>query len=89
MENNKDSGQYIWRTVQDDKVRGAHAARAGKIFSWTNPPEGGHPGEDYNCRCWAEVISAEATGLKQEIISSINDGQSRWTNLDFAQHFFL
>jgi len=30
---NKDSGQYIWRTVQDDKVRDDHAARAGETFS--------------------------------------------------------
>lgn len=43
MESNKDSGQYIWRTTQDDKVREDHAARAGKTFSWTNPPEGGPP----------------------------------------------
>jgi len=57
MENNKDSAQYIWRTVQDDKVRSSHAARAGETFSWTNPPEGGHPGEDYNCRCWAEPVA--------------------------------
>ena len=40
------SGQYIWHTVGDDKVRPEHAARDGTIFSWTNPPEGGHPGED-------------------------------------------
>lgn len=24
------------------------------FFCWNEPPEGGHPGEDYNCRCWAE-----------------------------------
>ncbi len=47
MKNNKDSGQHIWRTTQDDKVRGSHAAREGKTFSWTAPPEGGHPAEDY------------------------------------------
>ncbi len=88
MENNKDSGQYIWRTVQDDKVRGAHAAREGKTFSWTNPPNGGHPGEDYNCRCWAEAINAQATGLKQEIISSVNDGR-KWGSLEFLKHFFF
>ncbi len=86
MKNNKDSSQYIWRTVQDDKVRGSHAAREGKTFLWTNPPEGGHPGEDYNCRCWAETVNAEATGLKQEIISSINDGR-KWTTFDFGYHF--
>ena len=45
---------YIWRTRQDNKVRGKHAEREGKIFNKHIPPEGGNPGEDYNCRCWAE-----------------------------------
>ena len=45
---------YIWRTKQDSKVRGKHAEREGKIFNKHIPPEGGNPGEDYNCRCWAE-----------------------------------
>ncbi len=88
MENNKDSGQYIWRTVQDDKVRGSHAARAGEAFSWTNPPEGGHPGEDFGCRCWAEAVAKTAAGLQQEIISSINDSGNKWTWGDFVQHFY-
>ncbi len=52
-----DNGHYIWRTVGDDKVRGDHAAREGQNFSWDRPPEGGNPGEDYNCRCWAEPIN--------------------------------
>lgn len=47
---------YIWRTVGDKDVRDSHALRAGRQFSWDNPPEGGHPGEDYGCRCWAEPI---------------------------------
>ena len=45
--------EYIWRTVGDDRVRPAHAARDGRRFAWGNPPPGGHPGEDYNCRCVA------------------------------------
>jgi len=50
----KKQGSYIWRTVGDGKVRSAHAKRNGKTFSWDAPPEGGHPGEAYNCRCRAE-----------------------------------
>ena len=50
---------YIWRTQKDDRVRGEHAAREGEIFNWHIPPEGGHPGEDYNCRCWAEPYNPE------------------------------
>ena len=35
---------YIWRTCGDDKVRAQHQSRDGQIFSWNNPPQGGHPG---------------------------------------------
>lgn len=28
------------------------------MFAWDNPPETGHPGEAYNCRCWAEPVSS-------------------------------
>lgn len=52
-------GQYIWRTRGDGKVRSAHADRHGKTFSWNDPPDGGHPGEAPNCRCWAEPVAAE------------------------------
>jgi hypothetical protein len=47
--------RYIWRTVGDGKVRSSHAEREGEVFSWDNPPDGGHPGEAPNCRCWAEA----------------------------------
>lgn len=50
----KKEGKYIWHTVGDGKVRSSHAERDGKTFSWDDPPEGGHPGEAPNCRCWAE-----------------------------------
>lgn len=44
---------YVWYTREDDKVRATHGERHGQVFSWDNPPEGGHPGEDYGCRCLA------------------------------------
>ena len=44
---------YVWYTRNDNKVRNLHAERHGKIFRWDTPPQGGHPGEDYNCRCLA------------------------------------
>lgn len=47
---------YRWRTSEDERVRPEHAARHGRIFSWVYPPAGGHPGEDYGCRCWAELV---------------------------------
>ena len=51
--------EYIWRTVGDERVRDSHAEVDGLKFSWDSPPtqtDGNHPGEDYQCRCWAEPI---------------------------------
>ncbi|OGU55474.1 MAG: hypothetical protein A2V66_11905 [Ignavibacteria bacterium RBG_13_36_8] len=45
---------YIWRTALDERVRDEHEEREGQEFNWNDPPEGGHPGEDYQCRCYAE-----------------------------------
>ena len=45
---------YIWHTQGDDKVRSSHEELDGTIHS---VDEGIFPGEDYNCRCWAEEIS--------------------------------
>lgn len=45
---------YIWRTSKDERVRDTHKALEGKSFSWDKPPDVGHPGEDYQCRCTAE-----------------------------------
>ncbi|PIZ31866.1 MAG: hypothetical protein COY40_00635 [Alphaproteobacteria bacterium CG_4_10_14_0_8_um_filter_53_9] len=50
------NGQYIWRTKGDKEVRLAHAMREGTTFDIARPPEGGNPGADFNCRCWAEPI---------------------------------
>ena len=47
---------YIWHTQGDDKVRSSHEELDGTIHS---VDEGIFPGEDYNCRCWAEEISDE------------------------------
>lgn len=48
--------RYRWRTALDERVRPEHSSREGEIFDWDNPPDGGAPGEDYNCRCYAEPI---------------------------------
>ncbi|WPY00858.1 Phage head morphogenesis domain protein [Candidatus Trichorickettsia mobilis] len=47
---------YIWRTQEDNKVRLTHAANNGKVFAWDKPPATGHPGQQRNCRCWAEPV---------------------------------
>ncbi|MCP4393335.1 MAG: hypothetical protein GY804_03565, partial [Alphaproteobacteria bacterium] len=94
--------KYIWHTQKDSKTRSSHADRDGKVFEWAHPPEGGHPGEDYNCRCWAEPVMEEvdkheddgddddvsgAEGLTQEVISPVNDASYRWGNIDLLYHF--
>lgn len=49
--------KYRWITSLDERVRDNHRTKHGKVFSWDNPPaDTGHPGEDYNCRCYAEPI---------------------------------
>lgn len=53
--------KYIWRDVDDARVRPNHAAKDGKEFFWNKPPsDTGHPGQDYQCRCWAEPIILSA-----------------------------
>lgn len=45
--------RYVWQTSGDERVRPEHAENDGRVFSWTDPPATGHPGEDINCRCVA------------------------------------
>jgi SPP1 gp7 family putative phage head morphogenesis protein len=52
--------EYIWRTVDDERVRDEHELLDGERFSWANPPAEGHPGEPINCRCIAEPAIPEA-----------------------------
>lgn len=47
---------YIWRTAHDRRVRDEHVNRDGRKFDWSDPPEGGHPGEPIQCRCFAEPV---------------------------------
>lgn len=58
-------GQYIWRTVEDGKVRAAHAQYNRTMRAWIDSPD---PGEDYNCRCWAEPLSDSAEARKDAIL---------------------
>ncbi len=48
--------EYIWRSQDDARVRTAHAQYDDQVFSWSDPPEGGHPGQGWNCRCTAEPV---------------------------------
>ena len=55
---------YEWVTMRDERVRGtpggkypkarpSHFHRDTLIFYWSDPPQGGHPGEAEGCRCKA------------------------------------
>lgn len=58
--------KYIWRAVGgkagDGRTRERHRQLHGKTFSWDEPPvmnkkgDRGHPGDDYQCRCYAEAV---------------------------------
>lgn len=50
---------YVWNTQHDARVREGHAERDDKIFRWDHPPEGGHPSQDFGCRCYARALGIE------------------------------
>lgn len=59
---------YIWRTMEDSRVRHNHAALDGQTFSWDAPPAEAnynHPGGDFQCRCYAEPVIPELADLVQ------------------------
>ena len=47
---------FIWRTMEDDRVRPEHEDLDGEQFSWDDPPDEGFPGEPIMCRCSAEPV---------------------------------
>ena len=64
--------QYKWSTSKDSRVRPLHAAREGIIYSWSDPPRDGNPGEPIHCRCTAiPVIDTDTLvigGIPKDII---------------------
>lgn len=58
-------GYYIWRTAGDEKVRTTHAQYNEKIRTWSNSPD---PGDDFNCRCWAEPLSNSLEERKKAVL---------------------
>ena len=65
---------YIWRSRDDDKVRSAHAENDDRIFRWDSPPNSEHPGQAYNCRCFAEPF---ITGVSEIPKTGAPDSVSR------------
>lgn len=62
--------QYIWRSRDDSKVRHEHAEHDDKVFDWDSPPETGHPGQGYNCRCFAEPYILNEPECKPDIVAA-------------------
>ena len=52
--------KYEWRSRRDERVREQHRKQDGQVYSWDDPPPGGHPGEPVNCRCVAQAILPDA-----------------------------
>lgn len=61
---------YIWRTLDDPKVRTTHAERDDRLFSWDDRFSDGHPGHGYNCRCTAEPAILDGAILLTEVTLS-------------------
>lgn len=67
-------GYYIWRTAGDGKVRPAHSQFNGTVRSWDDSPD---PGEDYNCRCWAEKTPGILDGVPDEEIMELIESNEK------------
>jgi hypothetical protein len=69
-------------------VRPSHIENNGKLFAWDNPPETGHPGEGYGCRCTAEPYELGTSEYANQTISSdINDATPQWNTGKFLDYF--
>jgi len=64
--------KYVWRTSNDERVRPEHAAREGEVFEWSSPPEGGHPGEDFQCFP-GETVLTPSSGVQKLYRRRITD----------------
>lgn len=82
------STKYIWRTARDARVRGnpdglypkaepSHFDREGKVYNIDDPPEGGHPGEEINCRCYPEPVFEEILGELDAFIAAAEEAGVR------------
>ena len=65
---------YVWTTQRDARVRSDHAVRDDRIFRWDNPPEGGHPSQDFGCRCYARALGIEGYWVR------ISEGVDTYTS---------
>lgn len=62
--------KYVWRTMGDNRVRDEHEDLEGQEFSWDEESAEGYPGDEVNCRCWAEPVMDD---FVEELGDSEND----------------
>jgi len=86
--NTQPTTHYVWRTRRDGKVRSSHAEREGQVFSWDDPPEGGHPGADYGCRCTAEPYLPQTSEFMEISLQGVSGGGAAWSSRDFVNHYY-
>lgn len=77
---------YIWRTRDDEKLRPSHADNNGRVFAWDDPPETGHSGEDYGCRCTAEPFMPSGDEFVEVELADVGDTGAAWSSRDFVRH---
>jgi SPP1 gp7 family putative phage head morphogenesis protein len=75
-------GKFIWRTMNDERVRDAHSELEGREFSWNDLPvndrgEEIYPGSEIQCRCSAEPVL-------DDLLDDIDEaeGELNTTNLE-------
>ena len=81
---------YVWSTSLDERVRETHMELEGLQFSWDSPPEVGHPGQDYQCRCCAiPVLDLSELGIESTTSAGANFGvvggdDRAWRGQDYS-----
>ena len=76
---------YVWSTQHDSRVRADHADRDDEIFRWDTPPEGGHPTQDFGCRCHAQPLGIEGYWARvKESVDAFTEDVGTWEgNIDY------
>lgn len=82
-------GQYVWRSQRDARVRPSHRANDGQLFDWSSPPDTGHPGSDYGCRCEAVPYVNGETEFAYHTLQEFPPVRThRYGDLDFVAHYY-
>lgn len=68
---------YFWRTSKDERVRDSHRELEGQRILWSDPPEVGHPGEDFECRCSPDPDVSDLLGGTADETAQILDDASQ------------